>query len=284
MSGISKDKLVFDTTATLDQNDNVGAFLRGADGTLITHTANGGKDGLDVYLINTSIVVTATDLDIRDLNSATDSVTVIQGTSPWVIGDGGGSITVDAVDLDIRDLDATQDNVAISDGTNTLAVNADGSINVNADISVVNGSDKAEDSASASGDIGTYVLSVRQDTLATSTSTDGDYQSFKTDSLGSLWVRQSTAPASPSSAILGSATSVTTTATALPTTALAQRKKMIVQNLGNKEMFIGSAAVTTSTGARIAAGSNVELELGPSITLYGIVNAGTVDVRVLEIA
>lgn len=42
-----------------------------------------------------SITVDATDLDIRDLNSATDSVTAIQGTSPWVIGDGGGSITVD---------------------------------------------------------------------------------------------------------------------------------------------------------------------------------------------
>lgn len=51
------------------------------------------------------------------------------------ITDNGGSLTVDgsvtvsATDLDIRDLDATQDNVAISDGTDTLAINADGSIN-----------------------------------------------------------------------------------------------------------------------------------------------------------
>ena len=41
-----------------------------------------------------------------------------------------GSVTVTATDLDIRDLDATQDNVAISDGTDTLAVNTDGSITV----------------------------------------------------------------------------------------------------------------------------------------------------------
>lgn len=47
-----------------------------------------------------------------------------------IIEDGGGAITVDAVDLDIRDLSASQDNVAISDGTDTLAVNSDGSINV----------------------------------------------------------------------------------------------------------------------------------------------------------
>ncbi len=51
------------------------------------------------------------------------------------VTDNGGSLTVDgavtvsATDLDIRDLDAGQDNVAISDGTDTLAVNADGSIN-----------------------------------------------------------------------------------------------------------------------------------------------------------
>jgi len=38
---------------------------------------------------------------------------------------------ITATDLDIRDLSASQDNVAVSDGTNTLAVNADGSINVN---------------------------------------------------------------------------------------------------------------------------------------------------------
>lgn len=81
-------------------------------------------------------VVSATDLDIRDLTqtdeitayqggswsvSVTGDVNVTQGTSPWVVS---------ATDLDIRDLSASQDNVAISDGTDTLEVNADGSINV----------------------------------------------------------------------------------------------------------------------------------------------------------
>lgn len=40
------------------------------------------------------------------------------------------SLVVTATDLDIRDLSATQDNVAISDGTDTLAIAADGSIAV----------------------------------------------------------------------------------------------------------------------------------------------------------
>lgn len=96
-----------------------------------------------------SLTVDASDLDIRDLTSASDSVEVLQDThddlnananiqvgntdvsngNPVPMSDAGGSITVDATDLDIRDLDATQDNVAISDGTNTLAINSDGSIN-----------------------------------------------------------------------------------------------------------------------------------------------------------
>ena len=73
--------------------------------------------------INGNVTVTATDLDIRDLAFATDSVTAHQGGT-WNIGtltsitndvniaDGGNSITVDAVDLDIRDLSSAQDSVA----------------------------------------------------------------------------------------------------------------------------------------------------------------------------
>lgn len=96
--------------------------------------------GTDPWIIGDgggSITVDAVDLDIRDLAFATDKVdvtgsevsldaatlaaletiTVEQGTSPWVIGDGGGSITVDAVDLDIRDLTHVSDSVSLGDGT-----------------------------------------------------------------------------------------------------------------------------------------------------------------------
>lgn len=40
------------------------------------------------------------------------------------------NVTVTATDLDIRDLTAATDSVSISDGTDSLAINADGSINV----------------------------------------------------------------------------------------------------------------------------------------------------------
>lgn len=101
-----------------------------ADGSINTNAsfAAGAKvgitDGTDDLAINAdgsiNSVVTATDLDIRDLAFATDKVDV-----------SGSDVTatVSATDLDIRDLSAAQDNVAISDGVETLAINVDGSIN-----------------------------------------------------------------------------------------------------------------------------------------------------------
>lgn len=145
-----KDQLVFDTTdaTSIAHSDSVGAYLRSSDGTLITHTTVGGKEALDVRIaeginvevdlshvddsvkvgdgtdflaINAdgsinitdnggSLTVDAVDLDIRDLNSATDSVTVIQGTSPWVVS---GTVTVN---------DAALANTAIAHAANTLDV------------------------------------------------------------------------------------------------------------------------------------------------------------------
>jgi hypothetical protein len=59
-----------------------------------------------------AIPVSATNLDIRDLAFATDSVDV-SGSSISV----SGSVTVTATDLDIRNLSASQDSVAIKDST-----------------------------------------------------------------------------------------------------------------------------------------------------------------------
>lgn len=141
--------------------------VRLGDGTdFFTSTSENGDIALDVHISNTdiaindggnSITVDAVDLDIRDLAFATDKVdvtgsevsldaatlaaletiTVEQGTSPWVIGDGGGSITVDAIDLDIRDLTAASDSVQSNmfDGAGTALtstlVGADQALDIN---------------------------------------------------------------------------------------------------------------------------------------------------------
>lgn len=130
-----------------------------SDGTAALSTTSGA---LNVDVQNASLTVTATNLDIRDLTSASDSVEVLQAThdnlnananlqvgnvdvangNPVPVSDAGGSLTVDgtvsisgsvtvtATDLDIRDLSHTQDSIKIGDGTDFLAINNDGSINV----------------------------------------------------------------------------------------------------------------------------------------------------------
>lgn len=144
---INKHAILFDPSET--DCDNVGAYLRSSDGTLLTHTTAGSKEALDVNIAASDIQLevdldhtedsvrlgdgtsfftsTSENGDIAlDVHLSNSNIEVTQGTSPWVIGDGGGSITVDFTRLD----DST-DTVAIGDGTDTLVIESDGSINVN---------------------------------------------------------------------------------------------------------------------------------------------------------
>ena len=237
---INLDRLMFDP-ANAAEGANTGAYLRDASGNLLTSTLIGPKQSLDVNIANASVVVSATDLDIRDLTHVSDSV-------------------------------------KIGDGVDFLAINADGSINVNADISVVSGFEKLEDSAHASADVGAYMLGVIQGTLSASAG-DGDYGSIKTDLLGRQWMNRSGQTAAHA------AVSVSSTATDIIATDLANRIKVIVQNLGTKIVYLGSSAsVTVANGIQLGSGSSIELEVGPSVNLHGITASGTADVRYFEVA
>lgn len=88
-------------------------------------------------IANSSFAVTATNLDIRDLDYSTDNVQIKSAAGVALAVDGSGFLTitnssfaVTATNLDIRDLTHVSDSVKIGDGTDFLAVNGDGSINV----------------------------------------------------------------------------------------------------------------------------------------------------------
>ena len=243
-----KEKLVFDP-ADADATDNVGAYVRSSDGTLITHTDNGGKQSLDVNVSNT--------------------------------------VTVEATDFDIRNLDYSQDNVAIKGATgNQLVVEADGSINVNADISVVNGHEKLEDAAHVSGDVGSFVLAVRQDTLANSVSADGNYAAFKVNSKGALYVEIAQQSPATNTSWLVSQNTIDTTAELVVATDLAARKRILIQNVSSsKVVYLGeSNAVTSASGLRLSAGAAIELDLAAGAAIYAIANGAGADIRVAELA
>jgi hypothetical protein len=243
--GITLNKLVFDTTVPND-GANVGAYLRADDGTLIGHT--GGA--LDVNIASSS------------------GLGIFAEDSAHASGDLGQQIL--AVRQD------TPGSLVGADGDYApLQVDANGALRVNATVTI--GDNKAEDAAHASGDTGSFILSVRQDTLASSTSADGDYQAFKTDALGRL--RNSNAKQSGAYA----AVSVGNTATDIVGTDLANRTSIIIQNLSNKKVYIGlDSSVTTSNGLELGIGDSIEVEAGAGLNWHGIVGSGTADVRYME--
>lgn len=365
--GLYKTQSIFDP-ADLTDSDNIGAYVRaGSDGDLVSSTNVGGKEGLDVNIINAALTVSATDFDIRDLDAAQDNVAISDGTDTLEIN-ADGSINVNvaltagqyAEDSAHADADLGNFMLAVRHDANTtmvdtdgdysalltnavgslktalvgstgndLVVNADGSLNVNADIDVVNGFEKAEDSAHTSGDIGAFTLGVAQATLAASVSADGDYGAFKLTSRGALWTtpvgtvaddaadtenpikmgqravsgaltavsasndradllsdlyRRTWVNTSPNIGLAQGNVTVGTSEIALPTTAQAGRRKLVVQNTSNNDIFVGPTGLSTTTGLRVSKGATLELEAGPNLAFFAIASGAGNVVRVTELA
>lgn len=193
-------RLVFDTTdaGTIAASANVGAYLRSDDGTLLTHTTDGAREALDVF---------------TELGQTEDTAHSSGNTGAMVL----------AVRND------TEGTLVDADGDYApLQVDSSGRLRVIADVDVGIDAEKNEDDAHSSGDTGNFVLAVRQDTLAASTDTDGDYAAFKVDSVGSLYVKatdsdallttidaDTSSIATDASTIAGDTTSIDATLTAL---------------------------------------------------------------------
>lgn len=76
---------------------------------------------------------------------------------------------------------------------------------------------------------------------------------------------------------------VATTATLIDTGSAMGATTVLIRNPGSASVYLGPAAVLTTTGFELAAGDAVTVPLGPSEALYGIVATGTVIVHVLEV-
>lgn len=276
-------------------------------------------DGTDLLAINAdgsinitdnggSLTVDAVQLDIDDLNATDDavsswtkdgtgnaitstggaldvnisnaSISVTQGTSPWVVGDGGGSLTVDATDFDIRDLTHVSDSVKIGDGTDFLAVNADGSLNI-----TDNG--------------GSLTVDATQLDIDDLNATDDAVQAWTFDGTGnaigstggSLNVNLTNTisvndAALANSAILAVAETVSTSAAAIVDGGdeLAGRKYLYVYNNGSKDVYIGQSGITTATGFPVPVGSILECRIGDAVDVYMISTNTNQDVRTLQLS
>jgi len=331
LSVIGKHKITVDTTV-LDNGDSLAAYLTSAAGTLLTSTTDGGKERLDVSAA---------------AEKAEDSAHTSGDTGSFVLAvrnDAGTALSADG-------------------DYSALQVDATGALRVSGDIAVNFSYDYAEDSAAVSGDVGAFVLAVRQDTLAASTSADGDYAAFKTNSVGSLYtadnilaglvttsnsslativtntgatatelqnlsfaedvahtsgdlgimalaVRTDTdvalagttgdyAPIAVDAlgrvkiiqranvANLQQQVAISTTAAALPATALANRQSLLIQNIGAKSIWVGSATVTASgaaVGIEVPKGGSLMLDAGPANIIYAITTGATHNIAVWELS
>lgn len=149
-------------TASVTTGSSIAAYLTDAAGALLTSTLMGGKQRLDV-------------------------------TTPYNFAEDTAHTTGDFGSFSLAVRNDVEGSMVDADGDYApLQVDALGRLRVNADINVNNDFVYAEDSAAASGNLGASVLLVRQDTLAASTSTDGDYGQFKSNAAGELYVADST--------------------------------------------------------------------------------------------
>lgn len=260
-------KLVFDATDadSIAASANVGAYLRSADGTLLTHTDVGGKKALDVRVaegINVEVDLSAADDSVASwtndgagnpITSTTGFLDVYvqngAGAAAVNIQDGGNSITVDAVDLDIRDLTHVSDSVKVGDGTDFLAVNADGSINI-----TDNGG---------------------------SITVDGTVTALQGTS---PWVVSDAALANAAIKTVAETVGVAAAAIIDGADELAARKYVFIYNNGSKQAYVGASGVTTANGFPVPPGSILEARIGDAVDVFMIAAAAGQDVRTMQLS
>lgn len=199
-------------TADVTAGQSIAAYLTDAAGALITSTLVGGAQAADVNVVQSALPTgAATEATLVAIESDLNDIKHLDG-DPWFAGSFG------VESLAVRH-DASGPLSGVADGDwSPLQVDANGALKVAASVTI--GDNHAEDSAASSGDIGSFSLLVRQDTLATSTSADGDYGAFKSNAAGELYVHDTSALAElvlikgdTASIVTSSATTATNTGT-----------------------------------------------------------------------
>jgi len=201
------------------------------------------------------------DLHSIEIKDASGQALAIDG-SGYLTANINGSVTVSASDLDIRDLTSVSDSVAaVQSGAWTVAATQSGTWNIGTVASIT-----ADVTVTAS-DLDIRDLAFASDSV---TAHQGGSWSMTIDNISS-WKN--------------TASSVTNTAAEIVATPLANRVKMLIQNLGANDVYAGpDNAVTSSNGMKIPKGSSMEMNFDTGSDIWLITSAGTANIRVSEYA
>lgn len=263
-------RLVFDPTEAASSN-NVGAYLRASDGTLLTHTDVGGKKALDVRVaegINVEVDLAAADDSVAAWLSDGAGNAISSTGGSLHIADGGGSITVDgsvtvsATDLDIRDLTQT-DEITVFQGTDPWVVSA-------TDLDI-------RDLTAGSDSVAAWL---------------NDSSGNPIDSTGTSLNVHITGTTGGDAALANTAIdnetrAVSTTSIAATASVLSDRKYLFLANEGNKSLYWGkSTSLTAANGFPLHPGMQVEARIGAAVTVnvIGETGASSEDMRVMQIS
>ena len=290
ISALNKYKLCFDPAAP-DDGDNLGAYLRSSDGTLLTHSSVNGCEALDVNICNDL------DIDVK-LDGVYDGVSNTDPDNAGLIahqraaapGDaeqtfrstGAHPDSDDVAPADVHAVDVNSFLMAY-DGTNWDRLTlTDGNLNVNIvqDPAACLRVEGCTDDDDADDD---KPIKIGFKAMATlDTVDDGD----RANGISDIYRRQYVNTGA-NVAIANAAVAVDDTAggTQLSASPIASRRNMIIQNRGNKSVYLGGAGVTIANGIELPACAIAQLDIGPNIDIRAIKDTpgGDSDVRIMEL-
>lgn len=281
--GDGTDFLLVNTDGSINITDNGGSLT--VDGT-VAATQSGSWTVAATQSGSWTVTATATDFDIRDLTHVSDSIRLGDGTTlvtTTTVGPDTG------LDVNILNDISVSLNGVYDVGTNPTPDNAGLIAHTRAATPGAANQTLRSTGASPSADnvdpANVYAL----DTNAFGFAWDGSAWDRLTSTSGNLNVNVASSAtltvsdaALANTAVSAAAASITTTAASVATSALSNRKYLFVQNLGNRSIYVGPTGVTTATGLRLSPGSVLEARIGAAVTLFGITDSGTQDVRSLQ--
>jgi hypothetical protein len=243
---LNKDAIIFDP-ADLTESDSVGAFLRSSDGTLLTHTTNGGKEALDV--------------NIAEFTSA--GVKIIDSDGDELAIEADGSINVNATfSGPIKFLNAGSTITDVQEDVAPLPVKLQGTTG---DINIT------------AGDIGVQLEHTGANFDSVRLGDGTDLMAISSNSEATVVDRANNGVATAN-------TTIAATATPIVSSALAERKYVEIQNLSGKKVYLGGSGVTAADGIEIKRGNSWSGKVGPGVVLHAVTDSGTSDIRVIELA
>ena len=283
---IGKGQLLYDATTPAD-GDSVAAFLHTSDGTL-TSTTVGADHGLDVNILN-DITVDSDGVYDVGTNATPDTVGSIfhaRAASPdetdQTFRSTGGSPSAD--NLDPANIHAIDSNGFLFgwDGSawDRLTATA-GSLDVNiTNTGVAVAGDVADDDADSGNPVKVGFRAI--DGALAAVSADDD----RADGISDMYRRQYV-NAAPNVGMQHAVTTVGTTEVNVDSSPLAGRTKVIAQNLGGKDIYLGATGVTSSGATRgilLPKGATLSLDWGEDIAIYAIGEAAAQELMLLELA